>query len=116
MSVPQSNSTQTSERLMALELRTRRTPAMPVIAVSIGNVTYCSTSSAARPPDSLRTTTVGALSSGKTSIGMSRSVIAVKPSRTAAAMSTRAEWVSENRIRARSMSAPSWVSVPNPKQ
>src|ERR671925_78362 len=44
---------------MALAVRTRRTPGRPFIAVSMGKVTFCSTSSAANPGASPITTTVG---------------------------------------------------------
>jgi hypothetical protein len=58
------------ERLMADPLRTRRTPGSPLRDVSIGKVTYCSTSSAASPPASAMMITVGAFSSGNTSTGV----------------------------------------------
>ena len=67
MSVSQSNSTHTTEKPVVDEERTRRTPVAPLTAVSMGNVTSCSTSSAAMPPASVMTTTVGAFRSGKTS-------------------------------------------------
>ena len=47
--------------------RTLLTPAAPFMDVSMGNVTSCSTSSAARPDASVMTTTVGAFRSGNTS-------------------------------------------------
>ena len=68
MSVPQSNSTHTTENPVVEELRTLRTPVEPLTAVSMGKVTSCSTSSAAIPLASVMTTTVGALRSGNTSI------------------------------------------------
>ena len=74
MSVPQSNSTQTTEMPCAVEERTRRTPVAPFTAVSIGNVTSASTSSGAMPCASVRTVTVGAVRSGKTSTGMRAAV------------------------------------------
>ena len=49
--------------------RTRKTPAVPFIADSIGSVTSDSTSSGASPCDSVRIVTVGAVRSGKTSTG-----------------------------------------------
>jgi hypothetical protein len=55
---------------MALALRTRRMPGSPLTELSIGNVMFCSTSSAAKPAASVSTTTVGAFSSGNTSTGM----------------------------------------------
>ena len=67
MSVPQSNSTQTTEKPVVEDERTRLTPVAPFTAVSIGKVTSCSTSSAAIPPASVMMTTVGALRSGNTS-------------------------------------------------
>ena len=67
MSVPHSNSTQTTEKPVVDEERTRRTPVAPFTAVSMGKVTSCSTSSAAMPLASVMTTTVGAFRSGKTS-------------------------------------------------
>ena len=67
MSVSQSNSTHTTEKPVADDERTRRTCVAPLTAVSMGNVTSCSTSSAAMPLASVITTTVGALRSGKTS-------------------------------------------------
>ena len=50
--------------------RTRKTPAVPFIADSMGRVTSASTSSGARPCDSVSTVTVGAVRSGKTSMGI----------------------------------------------
>ena len=67
MSVPQSNSTQTTENPVVDDERTRLTPVAPLTDVSIGNVTSRSTSSAAMPFASFMMTTVGALRSGKTS-------------------------------------------------
>ncbi len=49
MSVPQSNSTQTTAMPTAVAERTRRTPEAPLIALSIGNVTSDSISSGAIP-------------------------------------------------------------------
>ena len=67
MSMSQSNSTHTTEKPVVEEERTRLTPVAPFTAVSIGNVTSISTSSAAIPPASVMTTTVGAFRSGNTS-------------------------------------------------
>jgi hypothetical protein len=49
MSVPNSNSTKTMEMPMAELERTRKTPAVPFIADSIGRPTNDSTSSGANP-------------------------------------------------------------------
>ena len=65
MSVPQSNSTQTTAMPTAVAERTRRTPDAPLIAASIGNVTSDSISSGAMPRPSVRIVTVGAVRSGK---------------------------------------------------
>ena len=70
MSVPQSNSTNTTESPMPDTERTRVTPGMPFIAVSIGKVTSCSTSSGAMPPASVSRLTVGLFRSGNTSTCM----------------------------------------------
>ena len=70
MSVPQSNSTHTNDTPLLDDERTRRTSVAPFTAVSIGNVTSRSTSSAAMPPASVITTTVGAVRSGKTSMSI----------------------------------------------
>ena len=72
MFVPQSNSTQATEIPRAVADRTRRTPEAPFTAVSIGNVTRLSISPGDMPRPSVSTVTVGAVRSGKTSIGMSR--------------------------------------------
>ena len=72
MSVPQSNSTQTTAMPSAVAERTRRTPEAPLMAASIGNVTSDSISSGAIPRPSVRIVTVGAVRSGNTSTGMSR--------------------------------------------
>ena len=76
ISVPQSKSTQTMLIPWAELERTRRTPAAPFTAVSMGKVTRLSTSSGARPWASVSTVTVGAVRSGKTSTG---SVAATQP-------------------------------------
>ena len=74
MSVPQSNSTQTTAMPTAVAERTRRTPEAPLMALSIGNVTSDSISSGAMPWPSVRIVTVGAVRSGNTSIGICRAV------------------------------------------
>ena len=74
MSVSQSNSTQTTEKLWVDEERTRRTCVAPLTAVSMGKVTSCSTSSAAMPLASVMTTTVGAVRSGNTSTSVCMAV------------------------------------------
>src|ERR687891_1007176 len=85
MSVPHSNSTQTTEIPVAVEDRTRRTPEAPLTVVSIGNVTKVSTSSGAIPCASVMMVTEGAVRSGKTSTGILTATI-VPPTRTTAAM------------------------------
>ena len=70
MSVPQSNSTQTTENPVVDDERTRRTSVAPLTAVSIGKVTVFSTSSGAMPCASVMMTTVGAFRSGNTSTSM----------------------------------------------
>ena len=79
MSVPQSNSTQTTAMPTAVAERTRRTSEAPLIAASIGNVTSVSISSGAMPRPSVRIVTVGAVRSGNTSTGMVRAVHAPAP-------------------------------------
>ena len=74
ISVPQSNSTQTTAMPTAVADRTRRTLDAPLMALSIGKVTSDSISSGAMPCPSVRIVTVGAVRSGKTSTGMSRAV------------------------------------------
>jgi len=68
--------------------RTRRTPVEPFTAVSIGNDTNDSTSSGAIPCASVKTVTVDAVKSGKTSTGMRLAVIVPATRRTTAAAST----------------------------
>ena len=80
MSVPQSNSTHTTAMPTAVADRTRRTPEAPLIALSSGNVTSDSISSGAMPWPSVRMVTVGAVRSGKTSIGICRAVQTPAPS------------------------------------
>ena len=61
----------------ALEVeRTLSTPGRPFMLVSSGKVMSCSTSSAAMPPASVMTVTVGLFRSGNTSTGMRDSVYA----------------------------------------
>lgn len=76
MSVPQSNSTHTTENPVVDDERTLRTSVAPFTAVSIGKVTVRSTSSEAIPGASVITTTVGALRSGNTSTSICRAVYA----------------------------------------
>ena len=76
MSVPQSNSTKTIDSPTVETERTRVTPGMPFIEVSIGKVTSCSTSSAASPSASVISVIVGLFRSGKTSTGIVGSDIA----------------------------------------
>jgi hypothetical protein len=83
ISVPQSNSTQTTAMPTAVADRTRRTSDAPLIAASIGNVTSVSISSGTIPRPSARIVTVGAVRSGNTSTGIPRAV-----KRPAAASST----------------------------
>ena len=70
MSCSQSNSTHTTATPTAVAERTRRTPAAPFSADSIGNVTSDSISSGSIPGASARIVTVGAVRSGSTSRGM----------------------------------------------
>src|SRR5215208_5552364 len=70
MSWPQSNSTQITVTPTAVAERTRRTPAAPFNADSIGNVTSDSISVGTIPGPSISTVTVGALRSGRTSTGI----------------------------------------------
>ncbi len=74
MSVPQSNSTHTTEKPVVDDDLTRRTSVAPLTAVSMGKVTRRSTSSDAMPCASVMTTTVGALRSGKTSTSILHAV------------------------------------------
>src|SRR5688500_6058880 len=95
MSVPQSNSTHTTEIPCAVDERTRRTPVAPFTAVSIGNETSASTSSGAIPCASVSTVTVGAVRSGKTSTGMRYAAQAPSTSISAAAASTNTRFSSD---------------------
>ena len=70
MSMPQLNSAHTNEYPCIEADRTRLTLVAPFTAVSMGNVTSLSPSSAAIPLASVITTTVGAVRSGNTSIFM----------------------------------------------
>ena len=88
---------------MAEALRTRRVPGRPLTAVSIGKVTLSSTSSAANPPASVITTTVGALSSGKTSTGMFLLLSPAKTSSRPAKTTTREDWRREKAMSFASM-------------
>ena len=98
ISVPQSNSTQTTEKPWVDCDLTRRTPVLPFTAVSIGKVTSCSTSSAAIPPASVIMTTVGALRSGKTSTSVL--LVEYSPAMTSRTAATRTSilFSSENLI------------------
>ena len=88
MSLPQSNSTYTSDSPTPDTERTRVTPGMPFIAVSRGKLTSCSTSSGAIPPASVIRVTVGLSRSGKTSTGRRCSPKAPATSSASAAAST----------------------------
>ena len=99
---------------MAEALRTRRTPGRPAVAVSNGNVTVCSTSSAASPGLSAITTTVGAFSSGKTSTGIVPTRQVAASSSSAAPTSTTNGRCSANAISWRNMAAYSWSSCQVP--
>ncbi len=96
MSVPQSNSTQTTEKPVVDEERTRRTSVAPFTAVSTGNVTRRSTSSAAIPVASVMTTTVGALRSGNTSTSIRQAVQQPPTSNRNVASSTSGLFLNEN--------------------
>ena len=113
MSWPQSNSTQTTATPTAVAERTRRTPAAPLSADSIGNVTSDSISSGSMPGASARIVTVGAVRSGRTSSGMR---VAVQPPHTrnaAASATTMARWRSDQRMSPSIMCiAPRSVDVP----
>src|SRR4029453_9618900 len=74
MSIPQLNSTQTTEMPTAVDERTRLTLDAPFTAVSIGKVTWLSTSTGAMPWASVMIVTVGAVRSGNTSTGIRRAV------------------------------------------
>ena len=97
-SAPQLNSTQTTEKPFVDDDLTRRTSVAPFTAVSIGNVTSRSTSSAAMPFASVITTTVGALRSGKTSTSMLSAVYRPPMVSNTPSMSTTRRLSSENLI------------------
>ena len=106
MSSPQSNSTHTIAAPMAVTERTRRTPAAPLSAASIGKVTSDSISSGAIPPPSTRIVTVGAVRSGRTSTGRCAACQPPHASRIAASVRTISLLWSDQRIRASIMSGP----------
>ena len=95
MSVPQSNSTHTTENPVVDDERTRRTSVAPFRAVSMVNVTTFSTSSAAIPPASVMTTTVGAFRSGNTSTSIRCAVYIPAAARIPATIITRIRLRSE---------------------
>ena len=70
ISVPQLKITRTTEILAALDERTALTPAVPLMALSIGNVTSDSTSSGANPAASVWISTCGGAKGGNTSKGI----------------------------------------------
>ncbi len=74
MSVFQLKVTYRNDRPALEAERTVSTPGSPFMAVSSGKVMSCSTSSAAMPPASVMTVTVGLLRSGNTSTGVRVSV------------------------------------------
>ena len=96
MSVPQSNSTHTTEKPEVELERTRRT--------SVAPVTVRSTSSAAMPLASVITTTVGAFRSGKTSTSILRAVYVPATSSTTPAIITNIRLRNENSMIRFSMS------------
>jgi hypothetical protein len=105
MSVPQSNSIQTIESPTAVADRTRRTPAAPFTAASMGKVTWLSTSLGAMPGASVRTVTVGAVRSGNTSTGIRNAVYPPRTSNSPAITSTAARFRNDHRMRASIMAA-----------
>ncbi len=106
MSVPHSNSTQTTAIPWAVEERTRRTPVAPLTAVSIGKATRVSTSSGAMPWASVSTVTVGAVRSGKTSTGIRDAVQAPLTRRSPATASTMTRWPRDHAMRLFSIGSP----------
>jgi len=98
MSVPQSNSTHTNENPYDEFDLTLRTFVAPFTAVSIGNVTIRSTSSAAIPCASVITTTVGAVKSGNTSTSISLAVYVPRIISTTAPSKTKNLLFNENSI------------------
>src|SRR3972149_12160616 len=100
MSVPQSNSTHTTEMPIPDAERTLRTPVAPFTEDSMGNETNASTSCGARPCASVMTVTVGAVRSGKTSTGMRTAVTAPYRETAKAAIATNRrflvdQWLTE---------------------
>ncbi len=98
MSVPQSNSTQTTEKPAVEDDLTRLTSVAPFKATSTGNVTSCSTSSGAKPCASVITTTVGAFKSGKTSTSILDAVYTPASISKTAAIKTTKRLSNENLI------------------
>ena len=98
MSCPQSNSTQTTATPTAVAERTRRTPAAPFRADSMGNVTSDSISSGSIPGASARIVTVGAVRSGKTSSGIRDAVHPPHTRNAAASATTMGRCPSDQRI------------------
>ena len=110
MSVPHSNSTQTTEMPTAVAERTRRTFAAPFIDASIGNETRVSTSTGAMPWASVMTVTVGAVRSGKTSTGMLVATYPPSPIRRSERAMTSERFWSERRMMELSIvPPPQWV-------
>jgi hypothetical protein len=95
MSWPQSNSTQTTATPTAVADLTRRTPAAPLSADSIGSVTSDSISSGSMPGASARIVTVGAVRSGRTSSGMCDAVQPPHTRNAAGRAMTAERWLSD---------------------
>src|SRR5574344_2037010 len=112
MSVPQSNSTQTTENPVVEEERTRLTAVAPFTAVSTGKVTSLSTSSGAIPVASVIITTVGALRSGNTSTSILEAVYTPAIIRSTERTRTRGLLFKENLIILLSMAPNCYVYVP----
>src|SRR5262249_31270061 len=72
--------------------RTRATPAMPFMMLSIGKVTSCSTSWGASPSVSVIRVTMGRLRSGNTSIGMRGRIRVPQITKIAAEANTNRRW------------------------
>ena len=98
ISIPQSNSTHTTEIPCAVDDLTLRTPVAPFTAVSIGKETSASTSSGAIPCASVRIVTVGAVRSGNTSTGIRYAVHPPATSASAAAARTITRLFSDHAI------------------
>ena len=96
MSVPQSNSTHTTDRPMPDADRTRFTPVAPLSWYSMGRLTSTSTSSGARPGASVSTVTVGRFRSGNTSTGVRANWYAPPTTNASAAIRTSTRFWSEN--------------------